>query len=546
MRNFTKIQKNILTSSMVAALLAGCNSGVSAANGATMNNSSLSGRSADICAGVDVWDSTKAYTQAGALVIYQGIEYKNNWWTQGENPADNSGITGSGKVWTRITECGSIPTPAPAPTPEPTPSPSPAPAPAPTPTPEPSGNYPLYPAERGSYIAGTVVEGSDGKLYKCLSEQVAPWCNNTAEWAYAPGAGSAWQQAWELADSPSPTPTPSPAPVPSPTPVPTPAPVPVPVEGILFSAYKDVGINAIWGSANLMATKVMNNSAASPTPLSDVIATTAMKTVSWAFATGECGNENWGGMSATSFAQPNIDAFKAKGLNYVVSTGGAVGAFTCSTEAGMDKFINRYKSANFVGLDFDIEAGPHGTDLTQLIKMIAYAQKKDPSLRISFTLATLASADGGNLNALGKEVVTQAKKEGINFSVNLMVMDYGPSSSAVCIMNTAGTNCDMNLSAQQAAKNVSKAFGIPFSKIELTPMIGVNDSKDNIVSLNDAKNIAAWSKANGLAGVHYWSFDRDASCINDNATITCSSSVGGVAMQTAPLQYLNAFASGLQ
>ena len=103
----------------------------------------------------------------------------------------------------------------------------------------------------------------------------------------------------------------------------------------------------------------------------------------------------------------------------------------------------------------------------------------------------------------------------------------------------------MNLSAQQAAKNLSKYYNIPLSNIELTPMIGVNDTVTNLVSLANATSIASWSKANGLAGLHYWSFDRDASCINAYATTTCSSSVNGVPMQTSALQYLSAFANGL-
>ena len=83
------------------------------------------------------------------------------------------------------------------------------------------------------------------------------------------------------------------------------------------------------------------------------------------------------------------------------------------------------------------------------------------------------------------------------------------------------------------------------NKIELTPMIGVNDTVTNLVSLTDATKIATWAKANGLAGLHYWSWDRDASCVNEYATTTCSSSVNGTPMQTSSLQYLSSFAKGL-
>ena len=96
------------------------------------------------------------------------------------------------------------------------------------------------------------------------------------------------------------------------------------------------------------------------------------------------------GMNAAQFATQNIADFNNAGLKYIVSTGGASGTFTCSTQAGMDAFLNRYMSKGFVGLDFDIEAGPSGTDLQNLINMIAYAQQKYPTLRISFTLCNLS------------------------------------------------------------------------------------------------------------------------------------------------------------
>lgn len=553
---------------ILASTLSACGSGTNAQSATQSNSASrafggvtLTGTSSDPCSGVPAWNSATAYATAGTLVVQDGIEYKNNWWTQGNNPTTNNGGAGTGQPWTKQAVCGT-PTPTPTPTPSPSPSPSPTPAPTPTPSPSPAptpvpGDYPLYNTSgKNNYTGGTIVRGTDGNLYQCLSNIVAPWCNSSAAWAYAPGTGSAWNQAWQLVTSPTPTPTPTPSPSPSPTPAPTPTPTPspspsptptppTPVTGLVYSAYKDVGINANWNNLQI-STKVQNNSASFPSSLVSVLPSTSMNTISWAFATGECGQENWAGMNAAQFASQNIADFNNAGLKYIVSTGGASGTFTCSTQAGMDAFLNRYMSKGFVGLDFDIEGGPSGTDLQNLINMIAYAQQKYPTLRISFTLATLASANpsGTSLNSLGDSVITKAKAAGINFYVNLMVMDYG-NSAAVCVMNAAGTNCDMNLSAQQAAKNLSKYYNIPLSNIELTPMIGVNDTTSNIVSLANATSIASWSKANGLAGVHYWSFDRDASCVNAYATTTCSSSVNGVPMQTSALQYLNAFASGL-
>lgn len=555
-----------LIPALLVSLLTACNEGgmpslTSQASRVT-GGVSLTGASSDVCSGVAAWNSSSVYASAGMLVVQNGIEYKNNWWTQGNDPTTSSGVAGSGQPWTKIAICGTVtPTPIPTPTLSPTPRPTPTISPTPVPTTSPiPGQYTIYPNQIGTYTGGSIVQGSDGKLYQCLSNTVAPWCNQN-NWAYAPATGTYWSQAWQLYNGPAPTPVPtanpspttsptaSPLPTPTTSPVVSPTPVPTyspaPVTGTVFSAYKDVAINANWNNTQI-STKVTNSSG-SLNSLVSVLSSTPMNIISWSFATGECGAETWGGMSASQFASQNMADFNNAGYKYIVSTGGAAGTFTCSSQAGMDTFVQRYLSKGLVGFDFDIEGGPSGAALQSLINNIAYAQKKY-GLRISFTLATLAAANpnGSSLNSLGDSVITMAKAAGIDFYVNLMVMDYG-NSSVVCVMNQAGTNCDMNLSAQQAAKNLNTYHKIAFNRIELTPMIGINDTTTNIVSLNDASNMAKWVKANGIAGLHYWSWDRDTPCYNQYASPTCSSSTGAAngAMQTAPLQYLNAFYSGL-
>jgi chitodextrinase len=67
-------------------------------------------------------------------------------------------------------------------------------------TPKPSGDYPLY-KEGSAYKSGDIVE-NQGKLYQC-KEAVGAWCSAVA-WAYAPGTGTAWNQAWSLYTSDEP------------------------------------------------------------------------------------------------------------------------------------------------------------------------------------------------------------------------------------------------------------------------------------------------------------------------------------------------------
>jgi hypothetical protein len=116
--------------------------------------------------------------------------------------------------------------------------------------------------------------------------------------------------------------------------------------------------------------------------------------LTWAFATGECGTENWEGLDAQRVADANVAAFVRAGVDYIISTGGAAGVFTCATDAGMERFIARYDSPRLIGIDFDIEAGQTAAAIGALVQRVRSAQFHHPRLRFSFTLATLAASDG--------------------------------------------------------------------------------------------------------------------------------------------------------
>lgn len=47
------------------------------------------------------------------------------------------------------------------------------------------------------YKGGTTVLQANGKVYRCLSDQLMSWCQNTSPIHYSPGVGHAWQEAWE-------------------------------------------------------------------------------------------------------------------------------------------------------------------------------------------------------------------------------------------------------------------------------------------------------------------------------------------------------------
>ncbi len=245
-------------------------------------------------------------------------------------------------------------------------------------------------------------------------------------------------------------------------------------------------------------------------------------TLTWSFATGECGSENWGGIPGQSVADANVKNFVAASKNYILSTGGAAGSFTCASDAGFDTFIRRYSSGNLVGIDFDIEAGQSQHDIDNLVKRVKVAQAKYPALRFSFTLATLGGSDVNSLGAAGVTTMNAIRANGLsNYHINLMVMDYGSTSSYNCVIGSDGL-CNMGESAIKAARNLNAAWGVPFNRIELTPMIGGNDTLDETFTLTDVTTLSTFARANGLAGIHFWSFDRDRDCPPGYASPLCN------------------------
>jgi hypothetical protein len=82
---------------------------------------------------------------------------------------------------------------------------------------------------------------------------------------------------------------------------------------------------------------------------------------------------------------------------------------------------------------------------------------------------------------------------------------------------------------------------VPLARIELTAMIGVNDVVENVFTLEDARWLGAAAREQGLAGLHWWSLDRDTPCGEPapaGASATCSG------LPQAPFAFAEAFEKG--
>ncbi|MGA3129175.1 MAG: choice-of-anchor D domain-containing protein [Terracidiphilus sp.] len=300
---------------------------------------------------------------------------------------------------------------------------------------------------------------------------------------------------------------------------------------IFFSPFKDVTNTANWNTGEQQSAvtgTTMAVTGAMPTDNS---------TLTWAFATGICGSENWGGITPAMEAT-NAQDFVNAGKYYIVSTGGQNGTFDCPSDSGMQTFIQTYNSANMLGVDFDIELGQSQAIIDDLINAAIAGERAYPNMRFSFTIQTLGAASVPDLNANGTLVVNEINRLGLggNYYVDLMAFDYGSVSSGNCVVS--GSVCDMAQSAIAAAESLHSNFGIPYSHIELCLMIGQADAgASETLSLADVDTVVAWAKSVDLAGLHYWSFDRDQP--------SASSSSTGDGTSNSPLAYNREFTSDL-
>jgi chitinase len=377
------------------------------------------------------------------------------------------------------------------------------------------------------YTANWWTQGNDPATSNGGAGSGQPWTSNGA-CTSSPGSGSS------PSSSPSSTPTSTPSSGTGTT---------GSASGLLFSPYKDVTINMNWNTDQMQS--AVEGSDLPVVGSGSLVSNYVPKlpALTLAFATGNCGSENWGGVPGAGFATENVPQLQAAGLKYVVSTGGQAGTFTCDSAAGMEAFIARYASPDLVGIDFDIEGGQTPAQIQSLVSAAAGAQAQYPNVQFSFTLATLGASDGsfGGVNSLGDEVVKAVLGSSLkNYVINLMTMDFGSASSGVCVVVSGA--CEMGQSAIQAVKNLEHTYSIPASKIAVTPMIGLNDNTAETFTAADVDTLTSYAKSNGLAGLHYWSLDRDTPCASatGSASPTCNSVSG-----TTALRYTNQFLSDL-
>jgi chitinase len=136
--------------------------------------------------------------------------------------------------------------------------------------------------------------------------------------------------------------------------------------------------------------------------------------------------------------------------------------------------------------------------------------------------------DPSGLLSNGLDVVQQAANAGVAIShVNLMVMDYGASGDMASFAEQALTATQAQL---VSALGLSDAAA--WAMLGATPMIGQNDSSNEVFTLANAQTLASFAQQKRVGLLSFWSIHRDQPGSNYNEAST---------VNTANFQFADVF-----
>lgn len=205
-----------------------------------------------------------------------------------------------------------------------------------------------------------------------------------------------------------------------------------------------------------------------------------------------------------------ITQLRAIGGDVVISFGGAAGIEIATITPDINVLVSKYQSVidtySCKIISFDIEGAPIADKKTndKRNKAIAILQKNNPSLKVNYVLPVMPYG----LDHHGIELVKNAKENKVNIhSVELMTMDYGQRNQQ---MGKAA------ISACEKTKAQLVSIGYLNTNIVIIPMIGKNDTENEMFTLENAKEVLTFAKnTNYIYSTSFWSMNRDKYQQND-------------------------------
>ncbi len=249
-----------------------------------------------------------------------------------------------------------------------------------------------------------------------------------------------------------------------------------------------------------------------PTPsLSAMSAASGVKSYTLGFVTGAGCKASWFNAydPRSGWQKEEIAKLRAAGGDVKISFGGASGielALACGSVSALtteyNAVIDAYQ-ANYIDLDIEGAASQDSASIERRSQALAAVQRSHPNLKISVTLPVLPSG----LTDGGLSVVRSAKNAGITLDkVNVMAMDYyqGPGDQGAKAIQAA-TSTKNQIKTVYTGLTDAQAWAM----VGVTPMIGVNDSRNEIFYQEDAQQLVNFAKQQHIGMLSFWEATRD-------------------------------------
>ena len=250
-----------------------------------------------------------------------------------------------------------------------------------------------------------------------------------------------------------------------------------------------------------------------PTTLMEAKSKGGVMGATMAFGVSAGGCTLGGGLDAVMSGAGRTDVanFQAAGGRVILSFGGADGTYlegACSDDGMYNLVKSVIDTTQVFSIDFDVEGSQlDNTALnTRRNNVVKRLQATYPQLYVSYTLPV----DPGGLEDDALTVIRSANSAGVKVSlVNVMAMDYGPDSDQGRAMGTLAISAATGTFNQIKTIFTGKTDAQLWAMIGVTPMIGVNDSQNEVFRQADATNLTAFAQQKGLGLLSYWAMQRD-------------------------------------
>jgi len=250
-------------------------------------------------------------------------------------------------------------------------------------------------------------------------------------------------------------------------------------------------------------------------------------------------NDRW---PVGHWMRARIEALRAIGGDVSVAFGEQDLARRCPTVARLqDQYLLAVETYHLTHLDFDIE----GENLTNgrvnrlRNRAIAGLQKQEArsggQLAISYTLPVGL----GGLTPMEMSLLRDAIGCGVDLStVNIMTMNYYTHAASGQNMARNAIDTANNVVHQLHLLYPTRTPAQLWAMLGITPMIGVNNDRQEVFTLQDVHTLLAFAARRHLTWLAFWSVQRDERCTRGQvAPHHCS----GVFQR--PYQYTHTFAA---